>query len=89
MLVVVVIIGLLAGMIVPLAGLVAKKKILARARIEVDSLALAIDTHKLKKGTYPPDDTNALYGPCTNQLFYELWGMVLQTPVAAKQPGVH
>ena len=80
MLVVIAIIGLLAGMIVPLAGLVAKKKILARTRSEVDNLALAIDTYKAKKGFYPPDNTNGLYGPCTNQLFYELWGMVLQNP---------
>jgi prepilin-type N-terminal cleavage/methylation domain-containing protein len=84
MLVVIAIIGLLAGMIVPLAGLATKKRNLARARAEVDSLALAIDTYKAKKGFYPPDNPGH---PTTNQLFYELWGMVLQTtPVNAANP---
>lgn len=74
MLVVIAIIGLLAGMIVPLAGLATKKRNLARARAEVDNLALAIDTYKAKKGFYPPDNPGH---PTTNQLFYELWGMIV------------
>ena len=80
MLVVIAIMGVLAAMIIPLAGLISKKKILSRARIEVDNLALAIDTYKLKKGSYPPDNATAPAGAYTNQLFYELWGMILQNP---------
>jgi prepilin-type N-terminal cleavage/methylation domain-containing protein len=86
MLVVIAIIGLLAGMIVPLASLVSKKKILARTRIEVDNLCLAIDTYKAKKGIYPPDNATLPAGPFTNQLFYELWGMVVQSAPPPPNP---
>ena len=89
LLVVIAIIVLLAGMIVPLATLASKKRNLARARAEIDNLCLAIDNYKVKKGFYPPDDTapaGGTAGAFTNQLFYELWGMVLQTPVNKINP---
>ncbi len=74
MLVVIAIIGILAAMIIPLAGVVAKSKIIARAKAQIASLSLSIDTYKLKKGVYPPDNTNGPAGAFTNQLYYELWG---------------
>jgi prepilin-type N-terminal cleavage/methylation domain-containing protein len=80
MLVVIAIIGVLAAMIIPLAGLASNRRIIGRTRIEIDNLALAIDTYKLKKGSYPPDNPTAPAGAFTNQLFYELWGMILQNP---------
>lgn len=89
LLVVIAVIALLAGLIVPLAGLASKKRTLARARTEIDNLALAIDTYKAKKGVYPPDNPNPLHGPSpafTNQLFYELWGMTVQAPISPKNP---
>jgi prepilin-type N-terminal cleavage/methylation domain-containing protein len=74
LLVVIAIIAVLAGIIVPLAGLAHNKRIKARARIEVDSLDLAINNYKLKKGFYPPDNTNSPAGPFNSPLFYELNG---------------
>jgi len=76
MLVVIAVIGLLAAMIVPLAGLASKKRNLARAQTEINNLALAIDNYKVKKGYYPPDNPTQPAGAFTNQLFYELWGMI-------------
>lgn len=89
MLVVIAIIGLLAAMIVPLAGLASKKRSLALARARIDNLCLAIDTYKAKKGFYPPDNANPLNGPArafTNQLFYELWGMIAPANPASGHP---
>ena len=68
------------------SGLVARKRILARARIDIDSLDMAIGTYKLKKGTYPPDNPRQPAGAFTNQLFYELWGAVVQSPLNPTDP---
>ena len=79
MLVVIAIIVLIAGMVIPLAGLAAKKKKIAQAQAELKVIELAIDQYHNKKGFYPPDNTNSAG---QNQLFYELLG-----PRATVDPG--
>jgi len=59
MLVVIAIIALLAGIVIPLAGLANKKKIIARAQVTIKSIDLAISQYKNKLGFYPPDNTNS------------------------------
>ncbi len=83
MLVVIAIIGILAGLIVSLSGIAAAKMRRAKAEAARGALVTAIQSYKNKKGFYPPDsplaDANtspAGYG-VTNQLFYELTGTQL------------
>lgn len=77
MLVVIAIIGILASLIIGLAGVVNKKKVLTRVTGERQALETAIESYKEKLGSYPPDNTNNC---AQNQLFYELTGMLLVTP---------
>ncbi len=71
MLVVIAIIALLAGIVIPLASLANKKKIIARAQAQIKVIDLAISQYNNKLGFYPPDNTNSAG---QNQLFYELLG---------------
>lgn len=80
LLVVIAIIGLLAGLIIGLAGVVNKKKQLARVNVELKALETAIESYKEKLGSYPPDNTNNC---ARNQLFYELAGTTLEGPPGA------
>ncbi len=77
LLVVIAIIGILAGLIIGLAGVVNKKKQLARVNVELKALETAIESYKEKLGSYPPDNTNNC---ARNQLFYELTGTTLTGP---------
>lgn len=86
MLVVIGIIGLLAAMIIPLSGVVARKRIISRTQADISNLELAINAYKAKKGVYPPDNPSQPAGAYTNQLFYELWGMVVQSPLNPNDP---
>jgi prepilin-type N-terminal cleavage/methylation domain-containing protein len=87
LLVVIAIIGLLAGMVIPLAGIATTKMRLARVNAELHRYVSAIETYKLETGEYPPDNgflrnmntsdtstyrSNAAFSP----LFYELTGAI-------------
>lgn len=83
MLVVISIIGVLAAMVVGLAGGATRQSHLKRVKSDLQNIATAIDRFKTKYGSYPPDNgrevigggqTNYLAVP--NQLFYELVGSV-------------
>jgi type II secretion system protein G len=88
LLVVIAIIGLLAALVVPLAGIATTKMRESRTRSEMNNLVTAIETYKLETGEYPPDNgklknlsaTEALYtnAAAVNPLFYELVGCVFQ-----------
>jgi prepilin-type N-terminal cleavage/methylation domain-containing protein len=68
-LVVVAIIGILAGLIVGLAGRASETKILSRARAERDMLVMAIENYKSKLGYYPQDHPkNPAMSPLYNEL---------------------
>jgi prepilin-type N-terminal cleavage/methylation domain-containing protein len=83
MLVVISIIGVLASMVVGLAGGATKQSRMKRVKSDLQNIVTAIDRFKSKYGSYPPDNgrvtvnggqTNYLSVP--NQLFYELVGSV-------------
>lgn len=79
LLVVISIIGVLAALLVGLAGMASRKSKEARVRAEMNELITAIEGYKAKLGFYPPDNRNAAgfnISPVTNQLFYELTGVV-------------
>ena len=76
MLVVIAIIVILAGLIVGLAPLANKKMRQAKAEAGRDALVTYIQSYKLAKGFYPPDNTNDPTGIQTS-LFYELTGMMV------------
>jgi prepilin-type N-terminal cleavage/methylation domain-containing protein len=86
LLVVISIIGLLAALVVPLAGVATTKMRVSRVKSELGGLVTAIETYKLETGEYPPDNAalknmsttdrdypNAL---AMNPLFYELTGAI-------------
>ncbi len=71
LLIVIAIIAILAAMVIPISGAVNRNKIKAKARVELEQVATAIDLYRAKLGHYPPDNPgNALM----NQLYYELLG---------------
>ena len=86
LLVVIAIIGILAGLLIPLAGVATAKMRLSRVQTELNSYVSAIETYKLETGEYPPDNgllrnmntelpqyrTNA----ALNALYYELRGAI-------------
>jgi prepilin-type N-terminal cleavage/methylation domain-containing protein len=71
LLIVIAIIALLAAMVIPISGAVSRSKIRAKARVELERVATAIDLYKAKLGHYPPDNVG---NPATNQLYFELLG---------------
>jgi prepilin-type N-terminal cleavage/methylation domain-containing protein len=74
LLVVIAIMGIVAGMVLGLAGVAGagerRKKVLAQR----DQLITAIEAYKKQHGYYPPDNTNTCLAP---QLYYELRGGTL------------
>jgi prepilin-type N-terminal cleavage/methylation domain-containing protein len=91
LLVVISIIGVLAAMVVGLAGGATKQSHIKRVKSDLQNIATAIDQFKTKYGTYPPDNgrvqvsggqTN--YFAVPNQLFYELVGSVHRLNAAGK-----
>lgn len=89
LLVVIAIIGLLAGLLIPLAGIATTKMKVARVSAELNGYVTAIESYKLEVGSYPPDHgdlrrmtrihelTNQYRTNCAlNPLFYELSGAV-------------
>jgi prepilin-type N-terminal cleavage/methylation domain-containing protein len=83
-LVVIAIIALLAGLVSGLGAHSASKRKIARARAELQQLEAVIENYKSRLGFYPPDnglmsptDTNLSFRVSeTNQLYYELTGVV-------------
>jgi prepilin-type N-terminal cleavage/methylation domain-containing protein len=71
LLVVIAIISLLAAMIFPITKAVNRRKMQAKARVELAMVESAIKLYKDKLGQYPPD--NPAY-PGVNPLYYELLG---------------
>jgi len=71
LLVVIAIMAILAGLVLPIAGPIKKKRIVSRTQAEMKVLAHAIDSYSTKLGHYPPDNPNNLN---VNSLFYELSG---------------
>ena len=74
LLVVIAIIGILAGLIVGLGGVVGDKKSISRTRAELERLETLIEAYKAKLGVYPPDNPNNPLAPTNTSLFYELAG---------------
>jgi prepilin-type N-terminal cleavage/methylation domain-containing protein len=79
LMVVISIIALLAAMIVPLAGNMARKQRLTRALGELAQIETAIEAYKAARGHFPPDNP---VNPARPQLFYELTGTVYQDTLA-------
>ena len=71
LMVVIAIIGILAGLIVYLLPGVKEKQVRGRVKTELALLTMAINNYKEKNGFYPPDNPNT-NGP--SPLFYELTG---------------
>lgn len=92
LLVVIAIIGILAGLLIPLAGIATTKMRIARVKAELNAYVNAIETYKLETGEYPPDN-GGLQGVNTNTdmteyklrlarnpLYYELTGATFANP---------
>ena len=72
LLVVIAIIGVLAALIIPVAGSVGRVKKINTAQAELQQLETALENYKAKYGVYPPSNAS---GVVTNALFYELTGV--------------
>ena len=93
LLVVMSIIGILAGMVVGLAPAAATKMKEARVRAELQQLVTLIEAYKSRFGVYPPDGIRrvavagqgfqTLSNPALNPLFYELSGVYLTNATSA------
>lgn len=80
LLVVISIIGVIAGMVVGLTGLAGEKMRLARVRTELNALVMAIESFKAKYGFYPPDSAGIQWTTdyaLASPLYYELSGCVI------------
>jgi prepilin-type N-terminal cleavage/methylation domain-containing protein len=87
LLVVIAIIGILAGLLIPLAGIATTKMRISRVKAELSSYVNAIETYKMETGEYPPDNglmqninptpTNEYKTRLAlNPLYYELTGAI-------------
>ena len=79
LLVVIGIIGVIAGLVLVVAGPVKKKQYVYNARAEMAQLETAINNYKAAYGFYPPSNPGTPANPCNplvNQLYYELEGTV-------------
>ena len=72
LLVVISIIGVLAALIIPLAGTVAIHKKINTAQAELQRLETGLENYKSKYGVYPPANPNS---PIFSPLYYELTGV--------------
>ncbi len=78
LLVVISIMGIIAALVVGLAGMASKKRDISNVSNQLAQLVTAIESYKSKVGYYPPDNPA---GPGINQLYYELSGTVYN-PIA-------
>lgn len=87
LLVVIAIIGILAGLLIPLAGVATTKMRISRVKAELSAYANAIETYKMETGEYPPDNglMRTIDSKQTNEyktrlalcpLYYELTGTI-------------
>lgn len=79
LLMVITVIGILAGLVVGLAPLATQKSKINRVQAELAELVTAIERYKDELGFYPPDSRAAANEPlnaAVNGLFYELIGTV-------------
>jgi prepilin-type N-terminal cleavage/methylation domain-containing protein len=95
MLVVIAIIGILAGLLLGVLPAIQEKKIRSRVKTELTAVETVIESYKQKKGFYPPDNiTNppAPYSMYTNlpPLYYELTSTPVPLPLQpqAQQMGI-
>ncbi len=80
LLVVISVIALLASLIVGLSRYAAQSQKRSRIRAELNQVITAIEAYKAHFGHYPPDNvlpSSKIVNPVTNQLFYELTGVLL------------
>jgi len=82
MLTVIAVIGLLAALVAGLSSLTGVKSRQNRIKAELNLLATAIENYQADFGHYPPDHqvpqpSPVLVDPVTNQLFYELSGVIV------------
>jgi prepilin-type N-terminal cleavage/methylation domain-containing protein len=79
LLVVISIIALLASLIVALAKHAGVNQKRSRIQAELNQVITAIEAYKAHFGHYPPDNVlpSKIVNPVTNQLFYELTGVIL------------
>jgi len=80
MLVVIAIIGILAGLILGVLPAVQEKKIRGRVHAELEAVATVIESYKEKKGFYPPEN---LKSPDLPALYYELTSSAIPGPSLA------
>jgi len=83
LIVVIAIIGILATLIIPVVGVVNKRKKISTAQAQLKAIEMAIDGYKTKLGFYPPDNTNNV---AINQLYFELVGTTNNGAGAAAGP---
>jgi prepilin-type N-terminal cleavage/methylation domain-containing protein len=97
LLVVIAIIGILAGLLIPMAGVATAKMRLSRVQSELNSYVSAIETYKLETGEYPPDNGNLrgmntddrsryLTNAALSPLYYELRGAIFTNPASFITP---
>jgi prepilin-type N-terminal cleavage/methylation domain-containing protein len=86
LLTVIAIIGVIAALILPVAGAVKKHQYLYNTQTEMAQLETAIDRYKATYGFYPPDNQlnppTSIPNPLVNQLYYELVGTVYTNTAA-------
>jgi prepilin-type N-terminal cleavage/methylation domain-containing protein len=76
LLIVIAIMGILAGLIFPVTGAVKRRQYINHTQAEMAQLETAIDRYKAAYGFYPPDNPgNSL----THQLYFELVGTTYNT----------
>jgi prepilin-type N-terminal cleavage/methylation domain-containing protein len=92
LLVVIGIIALLAGLVIGLTAYSARKMREHRVRTELDELVTAIEAFHAHFGHYPPDNVVSrnplIVNPVTNQLFYELTGVIADDKGARFRPSI-
>src|SRR5439155_13005635 len=88
LLVVIGIIALLAGFVVGGTRYASTKMKENRIRAELQQLVTAIEAYKARYNQYPPDNfVNGVANPVTNQLFYELTGVLVDEQNRFYLPG--
>lgn len=82
LLVVISIIGILAALMIPVAGKLRQNAAISRVQAELQRAETAIEAYKARLGFYPPDNT---LNPAVNPLFFELMGVRLAVADSGRQ----